>query len=109
MSLKVRIVVKTYIFQPKPIPTDGFTLIIILKLVRISLHLLRIVTSVTPARLDTSICKRLTPSSTATSICMLQPDRLGPYHLQEGDHQFYVLDQLLISRPLYQSLPCLQV
>ena len=44
----------------------GFTVTRILKFVSMSLHLLRIVTSVIPARLDISICRRLKPSSTCS-------------------------------------------
>jgi len=42
----------------------GLTITVILNEDRMSLHLLRIVTSVMPAKLEISICNKLTPKST---------------------------------------------
>ena len=44
--------------------SSGSTIITSLKLVKMSLHLLRIVTSVIPARFDISTCRIWMPSST---------------------------------------------
>jgi hypothetical protein len=56
---------------------NGFTFITSLKFVSISLHLFRIVTSVMPARLDISICRRLKPSNTAARYMYAAARPLG--------------------------------